>query len=130
MSKLFLAPGVIAGLLVFVGSLAAAFGYPLAGAILADPTTAVHATMVATGVVGLVASVLAGIRGTGAPGLPAPAVAAGLFALVSALANAAGYPLAGAMLSDPTTASQVTAVLTGLAALVAGALPGLRKPAA
>ncbi|CAO4181952.1 hypothetical protein [Methylorubrum populi] len=130
MSKLFLAPGVVAGLLVFVGSLAAALGYPLAGAILADPTTAANVTLVATGFVGLVASVLTGLRGTAAPGLPAPAVAAGLFALVSALANAAGYPLAGAMLSDPTTASQATAVLTGLGALAAGLLPGLGRPAA
>lgn len=130
MSKLLLAPGVVAGLLALAGALSAAFGYPLAGAILADPGMAVNATMVATGLVGIVAAVLGGVRGTGAPALPAPAVAAGLFALVSALASAAGYPLAGAMLSDPGTATQATAVLTGLGAVVAGILPGLRKPAA
>ncbi|MGN7122848.1 hypothetical protein [Methylorubrum thiocyanatum] len=130
MSKLILAPGVVAGVLALAGALSAAFGYPLAGAILADPGTAASTTMVVTGVIGLVAAVLGGIRGTGAPSLPAPAVAAGLFALVSALANAAGYPLAGAALSDPGTASQATAVLTGLGAVLAGVLPGLRKPAA
>ncbi|CAO4174113.1 hypothetical protein CLBKND_02336 [Methylorubrum aminovorans] len=130
MSKLFLAPGVVAGLLALAGALSAAFGYPLAGAILADPGTAASATMVVTGFVGLAAAVLGGVRGTGAPSLPAPAVAAGLFALVSALFNATGYPLAGAALSDPGTASQATAVLTGLGAFLAGVLPGLRKPAA
>ena len=56
--------------------------------------------MVVTGVIGLVAAILGGVRGTSVPSVPAPAVAAGLFALVSALFNAAGYPLAGAMLSD------------------------------
>jgi ABC-type uncharacterized transport system permease subunit len=130
MSKLLLAPGVNAGLLALAGAVSAAVGYPLAGAILADPGTAASATMVLTGVMGLVAAVLGGVRGTGAPALPAPAVAAGLFALVSALANAAGYPLASAMLSDPGTAAQATAVLTGLGAVLAGVLPGLRKPAA
>lgn len=130
MSKLLLAPGVIAGLLALAGAISAAVGYPLAGAILADPGTAASATMVVTGIVGLVAAVLGGVRGTGAPALPAPAIAAGLFALVSAVANAAGYPLAGAALSDPGTASQATAVLTGLGAVLAGVLPGLRKPAA
>ena len=130
MSKLLLAPGVVAGLLALAGALSAAFGYPLAGAILADPGTAVNATMVATGLVGLVAGILGGVRGTAVPALPAPALAAGLFARVSALASAAGSPLAGAMLSDPGTATQATAVLTGLGAVVAGILPGLRKPAA
>lgn len=129
MSKLFLTPGVIAGLLALAGSVAATFGYPLAGAILADPTVAVHTTMVATGVIGLVASVLAGVRGAAGASVPAPALTAGLFALVTAIFNAAGHPLAGAVLSDPGTASQATAVLTGLGAVVAGILPGLRKPA-
>ena len=130
MSKLFLAPGVVAGLLVFAGSLTAALGYPLAGAFLSDPALAGHVTLVVTGLGGLAAAILTGARGNGGPRLPAPALGAGLFALISALANAAGYPVAGAMLSDPGTAAQATAILTGLGALAAGALPGLRKSAA
>ena len=50
---------------------------------------------------------------------------AGLLGLGAALSIAFGKPALGAFLSDPSTATTVTAVATGLVALVAGVLKGV-----
>lgn len=63
MSKI-LAPGMIAGVLAMAGGLSVAFGKPALGAFLSDPSTAVAATALVSGAVGLVAGVM---RGWSAP---------------------------------------------------------------
>jgi hypothetical protein len=59
----------------------------------------------------------------------APGVVVGALACAAAIANVSGYPLLGAFLGDPSTAVAATNVATGLAAIVAGVLNGI-KPAA
>ena len=53
-----------------------------------------------------------------------------LLPLASALSIAFGKPAFAAFLSDPDTATTVTAVFAGVTSLVAGALKGVRPAAA
>jgi hypothetical protein len=59
-----------------------------------------------------------------------PGFIAGLLALGSAIAVAFHHPALGAFLDDPKTAESATMVLTGLMALFAGGLRGIRADAA
>jgi hypothetical protein len=56
-------------------------------------------------------------------------VIAGSLALVSGALIAAHHPALGAFIGDPQTATEVTAVATGLLAFAAGAMKGIRSDA-
>ena len=59
-----------------------------------------------------------------------PGVLMGALACGGSVASAAGYPILGAFLSDPSTAQAATQVLAGVTGLVAGYLSGVRGKAA
>jgi uncharacterized membrane protein HdeD (DUF308 family) len=58
-----------------------------------------------------------------------PGVVAGVFALAGTVSVALGKPALGAVLADPATAATATTVASGIVALVAGILDGIRKDA-
>ncbi|GJD92502.1 MULTISPECIES: hypothetical protein [Methylobacterium] len=59
-----------------------------------------------------------------------PGVVAGVLTMAGVLSVAVGKPALGAFLSDPATAATVTAVVSGVGALLAGVLQGVKNPAA
>lgn len=72
--KSLVTPGVIGGILAFLGTITIAIGKPALGAFLSDPSTAQTVTAVVTGAIALVAGAAAGVKGT-VPTPPAPPAA-------------------------------------------------------
>ncbi len=62
--KSLITPGVIGGILAFLGTITIAIGKPALGMFLSDPSTAQTVTVVLTGAIALVAGAAAGINGT------------------------------------------------------------------
>lgn len=131
--RLLLAPGVIAGLLVFAAAVASYFNLPRLAAILSHPEAVPHVTALVVGFLGLgalVAGVLrGGVAGTHGPAVTAPGVLAGFLVALGAAVTAAGYPAIGALISDPNTAAQAMILVSGGGAVLAGLLGGVEKPA-
>lgn len=60
--------------------------------------------------------------------MPIPSgVFTGLFSLAGFISSATGHPALGMFFNDPHTAELATNVMSGVGALLAGFLPGLKK---